>query len=101
MISETHSSLIPLGPARVDLAMLPSRWRELRGKHRTFYDYLIMARTDPHASDRACLMAVIPALEALHTGYMVLQRQSPARSVATRSSTASTRCASMSAIGAG
>lgn len=66
MISEVHASLISLGPAGVNLVTLLSRWRELREKHRTFYEYLIMARTDPHASDRARLMTVLPALEALH-----------------------------------
>jgi hypothetical protein len=66
MISDIHTSLIPLGSNGVDLAALLARWHELRIRHRTFYDYLVMSRTDRHAGHRARLMTVVPALEALH-----------------------------------
>jgi hypothetical protein len=66
MISEQHSSLIPLGPSGVDLAEVLTRWHVLRNEHHTFHEYLTLRRREPTMSARARFLAAVPALEALH-----------------------------------
>lgn len=66
MISEQHSSLIPLGPDGVDLAEVLTRWHSLRDEHHTFHEYLTLRRREPTMSARARFLAAVPALEALH-----------------------------------
>lgn len=66
MVSDEHSSLIPLGPGGVDLTDVLTRWRALRDEHGTFHDYLALARREPEISIRARFLAAVPALEGLH-----------------------------------
>lgn len=66
MVSDVHSSLIPLGLGGVDLADVLTRWRALRDEYRTFHDYLTLPRREPEISARARFLAAVPALEGLH-----------------------------------
>jgi hypothetical protein len=66
MISDSHASLIPLGPAGANLAHVLTGWASLRADHRALHDHLTLRRREDSTSDRAVLLSAVPALEAFH-----------------------------------
>jgi hypothetical protein len=66
VISDSHASLIPLGPAGVDLSHVLIEWSKLKADHRALHDHLTLRRREDSTSDRAVLLSAVPALEALH-----------------------------------
>ncbi|MCP2097315.1 hypothetical protein LV78_005305 [Actinosynnema pretiosum] len=65
-ISDTATSLIPLGPGGADLGTVLDGWKTLTSTHIHLGDYLKLRRTHPDIDHRGRLMHVLPALEAFH-----------------------------------